>query len=585
MKKLILIILTLCSAQAWGAAYTSCGSGNWSAPATWNDGVLGCGLTITVPGVGDTATILATHTVTVDDTRTIPSTTAEGTLVQGTGVVTTLGGILTVGNGSTEDGHFTFGGGSTLAMGANNLVLNNCFLRSNATSGNWTIITGTGAITMGAVYSAPKQDIILSYVSHQNTGNITYAAGGTSGTGETNQINIQHCVFSGTGIVTIGQAGWTPASTVITVNNNDFINLTGNIKLTGATGTVTNATFNYNTVNLSTSHELVLNNATGYQIKGNTLVNVTSGVVASNTAPAITYDSNFWSLASSAASGTNTLILNNAYAAPTFTNNYVYSTYANPHSVGETGTGGSGTVSVGHNIFETVYSTDPGNYVMVGKLPININNNIMINSGAICNNVGAQTGTTVNCYNNTAWITRDNAGSGGSIWLTETGLFTGTVNVYNNLVSGAVTGTYGVASISGTQALATVGYNSFYATTTPYSSVTVVTDNRANDLAVNPSFSDTSRSLATWNHVRGSGTTSAADAVTYLLGTNGYNGNTFTQSATPSANSVTDLMLWTTAGFAPTNMALATAGYGGTYIGAVMPQASLSPIWGIQFGL
>ncbi len=49
MKKLIFLLLLLFPAQVFAIAYTSTGTGNWNAAATWG----GAG----VPGAGDSATV------------------------------------------------------------------------------------------------------------------------------------------------------------------------------------------------------------------------------------------------------------------------------------------------------------------------------------------------------------------------------------------------------------------------------------------------------------------------------------------------------------------------------------------------
>lgn len=63
MRVIILVLCILIPNLSLAAAFTSSGSGNWNAAATWG----GAG----VPGVGDSATIQAGHKVTVDGTRSV----------------------------------------------------------------------------------------------------------------------------------------------------------------------------------------------------------------------------------------------------------------------------------------------------------------------------------------------------------------------------------------------------------------------------------------------------------------------------------------------------------------------------------
>jgi len=58
MKFITFLLCLFVSNISWAAAYTSSGSGDWSNVATWGGGGF--------PGVGDTATIQAGHTVTID---------------------------------------------------------------------------------------------------------------------------------------------------------------------------------------------------------------------------------------------------------------------------------------------------------------------------------------------------------------------------------------------------------------------------------------------------------------------------------------------------------------------------------------
>lgn len=63
MKLIIFLISMLASNLVWAAAYTSSGSGDWGDPATWG----GAGF----PTATDSATILATHVVTIDGSRSV----------------------------------------------------------------------------------------------------------------------------------------------------------------------------------------------------------------------------------------------------------------------------------------------------------------------------------------------------------------------------------------------------------------------------------------------------------------------------------------------------------------------------------
>lgn len=561
MKKTALILcifLTLVPSSLLAAAFTSKTSGNWSSSGqtTWNE--------VGVPGAGDTVTIANGHTVTQDGNITVGGVVVEGRLTMGSGFTLTMGGALTIGNGSAKDGRLDFGDGSSLALGENNLVLNNCTLSSNATSGSWAVITGTGAIATGSVYASPKQAIDLQYVSFQNTGSVTMAIGGTSGA-VTNSLDIQHCTFVGTGAITFGLGGYTPITTKRDIRFNDFRNISGNITLTGLAGTVTDFILSDNTFDGATTRELIRNNANGYIISSNVISNLK---MVTGSSKGIVLSDNFVTTPTTFTGGSSVVVANTTGALPSFTNNYTYISSPNQHIYSHDGlTGGTGTINVSGNVFENPLNGDASNSVMVGVVDYSIYGNLQIGGGSLANNVGEKTGSTVNVYNNTAYNTYNIGASGGSIWLTETGLFTGTINIYNNLSSGTVT--YGVGNIiGGSQALGTVGYNGWHSTTTPYYQVSIATDQTSSDVTYDPAFFDPSRKLATWDAARGSGTGTESAAIAHLLAINGYNETSKTQSDTPATNGVSDLLSWVKSGFAPTNYYLKTAGSGGTFIGA-----------------
>ena len=120
----LVLVLALCSAQAWAAAYTSCGSGNWSTPATWNDGILGCGLTVTVPGDGDT--VVLNHTVTADIVSVVGTSPADVTTMA---LTVNTGGILIVTQGVT----LTVKGNMYINSGSSGNIKNGVQLYSGST--------------------------------------------------------------------------------------------------------------------------------------------------------------------------------------------------------------------------------------------------------------------------------------------------------------------------------------------------------------------------------------------------------------------------------------------------------------------
>lgn len=151
MKSRIVItvaLLLLCSAgQALGDAFTSGATGPWSEDATWD----GSG----VPGNGDTVTIDATDTVTVDVPTTIGASAADGAsdaitvngaLVVAADVVLTVRGDIQVANSKT----ITLNEGATLKFDAS--------LAETPSAQNYCLKLGSGYYKTSALICQGEDD-------------------------------------------------------------------------------------------------------------------------------------------------------------------------------------------------------------------------------------------------------------------------------------------------------------------------------------------------------------------------------------------------------------------------------------------
>ena len=581
MKQIIfLIAILLFPLDSWSAAFTSKATGNWSSSGqtTWNE--------VGVPGTGDTVTIANGHTVTQDGNVTVGATVVSGRLTMATGVTLTMEGSLTIGNGTSQDGQLDFGAGSTLALGANHLILGNCWLRSNATSGSWAKITGTGNIQTHGTVTGPKQDIVLSYVSFQNTGTILFAhkPAGTGAAGVTNQIDMQHNAFVSTGTITSGVAGTGDTDMLRRWLYNDFVT-TGAILFTGQAGTPTSETsLKFNTFSATSSTNIRINNIHGWTIEGNVFRNYTYGVASSATSGGHTWTGNVW-IATAITGGTNTVIINETYSALTFQDNYFYADYLNPHQFGMTGSGGSGTVQFLRNVFEETAATDEGNVLQPNTLAFLAEKNLLIGQGVLGTRVTAVTGAGATFKQNTICVTDDESGVYGRLWLFEsTGNYVGDLKLTSNLMYPKST-----VTLSGTEYFATNNtstipititygdYNSYPAgLTANYRQLTVTST--GHDINANPQWVDDLRNLGTWGQTVHGTDGSDSAAITKLLAVNGYNSTSKTQSDSPSGvdifGTTSSLVDWVRAGFVPTNTALSSAGEGGIYIGAIEPATS-----------
>lgn len=239
-----IIAVLLLAGQAWGAAFTSKATGNWSATGqtTWNE--------VGVPGDGDTVTIGSGHTVTVDVNTTVGHSPAAsdgtmaidvangGTLNIAAGVTLTCRGDLRLANSSTANTMTlaagagiefdasaaatpstaayvlrhgtTYGVDSTII--ANGTSGSRCFIRSNAGGANASIAAATNQnglmqcaytdFTRLGTSSVNAMQMKLKVANVCYLRNCTFMACGLVLAGVTPgaaaALDIQNCVWSGT---------------------------------------------------------------------------------------------------------------------------------------------------------------------------------------------------------------------------------------------------------------------------------------------------------------------------------------------------------------------------------------------------
>lgn len=137
-----LVALLLTGLQWWtpipvqAAAYTSAGSGDWSAASSWSPSG--------IPNAGDTVVIAAGHTVTVSSSQ-----AALGVTVNGTGVLT-VSSTLTVGaSGITIDASGAVTNNGTVTNAGNLSVTGTGVLTNNGAASITGTVTGTGSLVQG----------------------------------------------------------------------------------------------------------------------------------------------------------------------------------------------------------------------------------------------------------------------------------------------------------------------------------------------------------------------------------------------------------------------------------------------------
>ena len=562
------------------------GGGNWSTTSTWVGGVLPDPLT-------DTVIIPSTLTapVVLDDSRTIPTTTIEDEvygLVQGSGVTTTLGGPLTVGNGTSKDGLFVFGAGATLAQGANNVILGNCSISSNATSVNWATVTGSGAWTTHATVTGPKQRFVPQFVSFQNTGVFLVALKNTTGA-IAQELNIQHCVFNGQSSVTFGTSSGSDLNFTRNINYSDFVDV-ASVVVVSSVGTPTPLPdLRYNTFRKSGTVGNLRVSIAGEDVTDNIFDGVQYGV-AYGAVVQQAISRNFFTLGTTQGTAGKELFRVREDFQATASDNYLFGDYPNPHFITKTGTAAGSATILSDNVAEAIYNFNQADFSSVGTKDLLVRGNLLIGEMSQCYAASSTGAGTTSCYNNTIYKTSQNDALYGSLFYNEiAGPFSGTLNLTNNLVilKSTLTPTASdkLVHIFGgfPQVVNKLGWNAYYNITDPYDTTyTVTTNQTATDITTDPGLVDSSRNLAKWGQVIHGTDGTVAAAKAKLLAVNGYNTTTKKQSDAPSGAVVygtsTALVDWVRAGFVPTNIVYKTAGEGGTYIGAMDVPGDVTPL-------
>ena len=435
------------------AAFTSKANGNWSSggQTTWNE--------VGVPGSLDTVTIQGGHSITVDVNTSCGNLsgsgirvggTGNGTIIIGVNVTFTMNGGILLGSGTgAAMGTLVFRAGSTLNLGNNLLNLNNCTIRSEATSGNWAKVTGTGALLKGAV-AAPIQDVVLDYVSFQNSGVIVISLNGTTGSG-TNQLDLGYCVFAGTGNISFGTSTVTPLATNMIIDHTDFVGV-GDITLDGVSGTatgtrsITNSVFNNSA---GVRKVIYTNNTDGWVCDGNVHYQL-DFFTTSATAGGRTIQNSFLSNVPAAAAMSGPIVLNDDEAADTIQDNYFLAQHTDAHIIEATGAVGAGTHLITGNVFQ---GGNPDDNMILAEGPTrrNIYDNIMIGGGNLVGMRGVITGNGVYLDGNKIYLSADDVElTRGVLFQEPDGVYTGTISVTNNRVAGNVQLNIGVSSVEAT---------------------------------------------------------------------------------------------------------------------------------------
>ncbi len=548
------------------ATITSVQSGNWSDGATWLGGV--------APVPADDVVIAAGHTVMLTgDTNPQKALTINGKLDIGDF-------ILTLGTAASSsvfsDYLFTFGPGGELT-GSGTVIPRCGKMRSTATADNWARVTGSLSFEAWAGANKGRNHYELQYVSFQTTGVQRFPCdGGATGIGgHYPSIAVKHCTFAGCSFVGFGSTN-TRADTDFDIRNCDFRDC-GEIRMSGQ-NTANDAGRLRNFIDCTVYYSAQKTSWVPYvpgpwNFRGTTLINCTCGTNRS----ADIYTECFLS---NGISNTNANVLMNTMDGSraercVLHNAPVPPSDNNPHLI---------VVAELVDCFIEVRGSEPNAHIAnTAHTAMRTEGCIMIGNGDLIN-------TTVTTPKN--WLGRNNTlvthstEITNALALVETNpmvpLSTGML-LRNNLqvcLAAAKGGSY-LCRSTGPNFPVDADYNAQYNMSGLFRpGVPIVNgnvDNGAHNLTIgDPLFVDPTRTPETWAAmILSKPNADHINLYDLMLRKNGYDAGSKTQKAALIAPAgVPEMLAWLREGYTPQNMALAEAGEGGAYIGAVMPKES-----------
>lgn len=219
---------TLFPLGADAATITAAQSGNWSSTATWTGAV--------VPGPSDDVQIVVDGAVTV----TIDVNVSVNSIKLGAGSTYAKRDTLILDTGKTlvvagtfqwdKVGVFQQNAGSsvtaaTYMFGTNGSGYSMVAWTILGTSGSRASVHGAGSIIAGAPSVPPVQQVNWQYANFDISGNVVVPLKNAWDSNAYSSLNINHCLFNGTGYIDIGQyyvANSLLGSGTFSVTNNDF---------------------------------------------------------------------------------------------------------------------------------------------------------------------------------------------------------------------------------------------------------------------------------------------------------------------------------------------------------------------------
>ena len=532
------------------AIITSAKTGQWSTAATWDLN--------RVPLASDDIIIATGHTVTAfGNFISEKSLTVHGTFNQN--------GEFQTGNGNGKDCTVTVSPGGVF----NNEGWWYCENGTYAIKGsadNFAVIKGSGRMDKALSSTSPKIVWDCEYMRLQITNALLLPLGNSQGS-LVPSMHFSNCVFDGYTLLTFGASN-TPVTTNLVFNNCDFRSAS-RISILCSSGATPGLRHMRNCTFRSATTRASISTSTGgtWDFTGSVTINH-MGSAGGTFAAAMTWDNAFFANDCEAAAST---IINN-YPGSRAKESFIHigpNTPSNnmPNAI---------TIAMLDSCVCEVTGTDAS--VQNAVVPLaksSCNNTLFVGTGDLFNFNGTYT-SDADLYNNT--VVRLDSSAGSLLALKGGKLTNASANgtrVRNNLHVGvsAVANMVRTMSTANTIAIGS-DYNCPYNTTDPYQSGKVInTLTAAHDFVANPQFFDSSRRFEKWvQSVTGNASATYKDGYDILANKNGYDPVTKTQKATSvPAATLADFLAYMREGFTPTNMALETAGEGGTYVGAVLP--------------
>lgn len=559
------------------AEFTTTTSGNINDGATFGNASPGvAGTDFPRPAGADTIIVSSGDELTVPA---LYSVTTSGSTVD-----STIGdhGKLIVNGTLTLDGNFVMndyselvlGAGSTVDLDGNDIVHSQGngdihWLSFNGTTGAHVTVKSTtpgGRITENAAGNATGIYLASTYTDFSDMGDSQFCKGSTLVALTTT--NVANCTFTDHGDIDFTMGNYTTQE--FTIANCDFREPSANGKQVNVSATATPTasevrTFANNTFSTTQYYGDIDADAEGMTIDGL----VRDGYIITIAEPDITIVNDFAYNAISSNATANSITAGASTEKLDYQDGYIYMVTDNAKPISTPAIIAS---VVEDNIFETTDTVNEGNIIILNTGNCSVQRNILFGEATLATSLGSARNATIR--RNTVFAT--SIGTYGLLAGSEsTGTFGATTNIYSNLIvdSDTTDNDYGVyLSVSTIDQITNTDYNNFYGVpggdvNDHYFQVSITGKTEGvdvgfglNDLNLNPSFTDSSRRISSWDtSLSGAGT--AANAITEMLKLNqsGFNAN-YTQA---------NLMSYTRTGLTPTNASLNGAGFGGDDIGAV----------------